>query len=149
NKLVYPIVAINVMIFGTWQYAEGKAKRFQDGRLYLFMFKNFASSLTNLREGRLWTLLTSAFSHKDWYHILLNTMVFLSFGPPVWEMLGTRRFLAVYLGSAIVSSLASIGYYAYLGPYLRRIQHKPEVNPIHYSLGASGAVMGLTTAFAC
>ncbi|KAK3808570.1 MAG: hypothetical protein J3Q66DRAFT_374109 [Benniella sp.] len=149
NKLVYPIVAINVMVFATWQYAEGKAKRFQDGRLYLFMFKNFANSLTNLREGRLWTLLTSAFSHKDWYHILLNTVVFLSFGPPVWEMLGTRRFLAVYLGSAIVSSLASIGYYAYLGPYLRRIQHKPEVNPIHYSLGASGAVMGLTTAFAC
>ena len=83
NKLVYPIVAINVMVFATWQYAEGKAKRFQDGRLYLFMFKNFANSLTNLREGRLWTLLTSAFSHKDWYHILLNTVVFLSFGPPV------------------------------------------------------------------
>lgn len=83
NKLVYPIVAVNVLVFGTWQYAEGKFERFQDGRLYLFMFRNFANSLTNLKEGRLWTLVTSAFSHKEWYHILLNTLVLLSFGAPV------------------------------------------------------------------
>lgn len=64
-------------------------------------------------------------------------------------MLGTRKFLAVYLGSAIVSSLSSIGYHSYLGPYLREIQHKSTANPIQFSLGASGAIMGITTAFAC
>ncbi|KAG0295118.1 hypothetical protein BGZ96_012505 [Linnemannia gamsii] len=149
NKVVYTIVAINIAVFGTWQYAEGNAKRFHDGRLYMFMFRHFTDSLQNLKEGRVWTLVTSAFSHKEWYHILLNTMVLLSFGDPVWRLLGTRRFLAVYLGSAITASLSSIAYYANLEPYLRRMQHKPLINSIHYSMGASGSIMGITTAFAC
>jgi membrane associated rhomboid family serine protease len=83
NKVVYTIAAINVAIFGVWQYAEGNAKRFHDGRLYIFMYRNFSNSLQNLKEGRVWTLVTSAFSHKEWYHILLNSMVLLSFGDPV------------------------------------------------------------------
>ncbi|KAF9095821.1 hypothetical protein BGX23_012554 [Mortierella sp. AD031] len=149
NKVVYSIVALNVSVFGVWQYAEGNAKRFHDGRLYMFMFRNFTDSLQNLKEGRVWTLVTSAFSHKEWYHILLNTMVLLSFGDPVWRLLGTRRFLAVYLGSAISASLSSIVYYASLEPYLRRMQHKPANNSVHYSMGASGSIMGITTAFAC
>ncbi|KAF9152417.1 hypothetical protein BG015_005279 [Linnemannia schmuckeri] len=149
NKVVYTIMAINVTVFGVWQYAEGNAKRFHDGRLYMFMFRHFTDSLQNLKEGRVWTLVTSAFSHKEWYHILLNTMVLLSFGDPVWRLLGTRRFLAVYLGSAITASLSSIAYYANLEPYLRRMQHKPPSNSIHYSMGASGSIMGITTAFAC
>ncbi|KAI9239888.1 MAG: hypothetical protein BYD32DRAFT_459348 [Podila humilis] len=149
NKVVYAIVAINVAVFATWQYAEANAQRFRDGRLYYFMFRNFTDSAQNLREGRVWTLVTSAFSHKEWYHIILNTMVLLSFGDPVWRMLGTRRFLAVYLGSAVTASLSSIAYYSHLEPYLRRMQNKPRSNNVHYSLGASGAVMGMTTAFAC
>ncbi|KAF9932879.1 hypothetical protein BGZ65_004290 [Modicella reniformis] len=149
NKIVYPFVAINIVVFATWQYAEGKAQRFRDGRLFYFMFQNFANSAQNLREGRVWTLVTSAFSHKDWFHVLLNMVVLLSFGDPVWRMLGTRKFLAVYLGSAIASSLSSIGYNAYMEPYLRKIQNKTNSRPIHYSLGASGGIMGITTAFAC
>ncbi|KAF9287678.1 hypothetical protein BGZ68_001476 [Mortierella alpina] len=149
NKVVYSIVAINVAVFATWQYAEENAKRFRDGRLYYFMYRNFTDTAQNLKEGRVWTLVTSAFSHKEWYHIILNTMVLLSFGDPVWRMLGTRKFLAVYLGSAISASLASISYYAYLEPYLRRVQNKPKSNSIHYSMGASGSLMGMTTAFAC
>lgn len=91
NKVVYTIVTINVAVFGTWQYAEGNAKRFHDGRLYMFMFRHFTDSLQNLKEGRVWTLVTSAFSHKEWYHILLNTMVLLSFGDPV-----SSQFLITY-----------------------------------------------------
>ncbi|KAF9985931.1 hypothetical protein BGZ75_002383, partial [Mortierella antarctica] len=138
NKVVYSIVAINIAVFATWQYAEENAKRFRDGRLYYFMYRNFTNTAQNLKEGRVWTLVTSAFSHKEWYHIILNTMVLLSFGDPVWRMLGTRKFLAVYLGSAISASLSSISYYAYLEPYLRRMQNKPKSSPIHYSMGASG-----------
>ncbi|KAG0263092.1 hypothetical protein BG011_009295 [Mortierella polycephala] len=149
NKVVYTIVAINVAVFATWQYAEESAKRFRDGRLYHFMLKNFTDSAQNLREGRIWTLVTSAFSHKEWYHIILNSMVLLSFGDPVWRMLGTRRFLAVYLGSAVAASLSSVAYYTHIGPYLRKMQDKPRENSVHFSLGASGSLMGITTAFAC
>lgn len=53
-------------------------------------------------------------------------------------MLGTRRFLSVYLGSAVAASLSSIAYYSHLEPYLRKMQNKPRSNNVHYSLGASG-----------
>ncbi|KAF9179707.1 hypothetical protein BGZ50_006715 [Haplosporangium sp. Z 11] len=46
NKVVYAITAINLA------YAEAKAQRFRDGRLYYFMHRNFANSVQNLREGR-------------------------------------------------------------------------------------------------
>ncbi|GJJ72612.1 rhomboid-like protein [Entomortierella parvispora] len=149
KPVVYSIVAVNVAIFVVWQYAEGNATRFRDGRLLRFMFQNFSDSEQNLREGRIWTLLTSTFSHREWYHILLNMMVLVSFGDPVWRLLGTGRFMAVYVGSGIASSLASVLYYQSLQPYLRRQQNKPISNSIHYSLGASGSIMGITTAFAC
>jgi len=83
KPVVYSIMAVNVAIFGVWQYAEGNATRFRDRRLLRFMFDNFSDSAHNLREGRVWTLITSAFSHRDWYHILLNMMVLMSFGDPV------------------------------------------------------------------
>ncbi|KAF8984564.1 hypothetical protein BGZ46_007677 [Entomortierella lignicola] len=147
--MVYTIVAINVGVFLIWQYAEANARQFRDPKLLYFMFRNFTGSAQNLKEGRIWTLVTSAFSHKDWYHILLNTMVLLSFGDPVLLMLGTTRFLTVYFGSAIASSLSSVWYYSYLEPYLRKMQNKPRSNSPHFSLGASGSIMGITTAFAC
>lgn len=64
-------------------------------------------------------------------------------------MLGTAKFLTVYLGSAVASSLSSVGYYSYLEPYLRKMQNKPVVNNPHFSMGASGSIMGMTTAYAC
>ncbi|KAG0007732.1 hypothetical protein BGZ80_004306, partial [Entomortierella chlamydospora] len=149
NKVVYTIVAINVGVFLTWQYAEANARQFRDPKLFNFMLRNFTDSAQNLREGRIWTVVTSAFSHKEWYHILLNTLVLLSFGDPVWRMLGTARFLSVYLGSGIAASLSSVGYYSYLEPYLRKMQNKPRSHGVHFSMGASGSIMGITTAFAC
>ncbi|KAI1287152.1 hypothetical protein EDD11_010523 [Mortierella claussenii] len=64
-------------------------------------------------------------------------------------MLGARKFMAVYLGSAIAASLSSVGYYEYMEPYLRKVQNKPISHVQHVSMGASGAIMGITTAFAC
>ncbi|KAF9907334.1 hypothetical protein BX616_000462 [Lobosporangium transversale] len=149
NPLVYSITALNVGVFALWQYAEGKAKQFGETSLYFFLLRNFTASARNLREGRFWTLLTNAFSHKEWYHILLNTMVLFSFGDPVLRMLGTRMFLTVYLGSAISGSLGSLAYSGYLAPYLRKAQNKALAGQYQFSMGASGALMGITTAYAC
>lgn len=118
NKVVYTIVAINVAVFGAWQYAEGNAKRFHDGRLYMFMFRHFTDSLQNLKEGRVWTLVTSAFSHKEWYHILLNTMVLLSFGDPVsfrfgsyFELCVRMRLISEMFGDNLQSGSIGIAFF--------------------------------------
>jgi membrane associated rhomboid family serine protease len=55
---------------------------------------------------RLWTLLTYAFLHGSWMHVLLNTIWLVAFGPPVARRFGTPRFLVFMAVTAIVSALA-------------------------------------------
>jgi membrane associated rhomboid family serine protease len=66
-----------------------------------------AHDLHALSSGpRLWTLLTYAFLHGSWTHVLLNTIWLIAFGPPVARRFGTLRFLVFMAVTAIVSALA-------------------------------------------
>jgi membrane associated rhomboid family serine protease len=66
-----------------------------------------AGDLHALSGGpRLWTLLTYAFLHGSWMHVLLNTIWLVAFGPPVARRFGTLRFLVFMAVTAIVSALA-------------------------------------------
>jgi membrane associated rhomboid family serine protease len=53
-----------------------------------------------------WTLLTYAFLHGSWMHVLLNTIWLVAFGPPVARRFGTAPFLVFMVVTAIVSALA-------------------------------------------
>ena len=44
-----------------------------------------------------WQILTANFLHSDWIHLLVNCMVLYSFGPPMEQLLGPRRFAAFFL----------------------------------------------------
>ena len=78
---------------------------------------------------RPWTLITYMFAHGGFGHIFFNMLALYFFGPPVEQRLGENRFITLYLISGIVGGLFSIvlGF------------------PI---IGASGAVMGVSLAFA-
>ena len=69
------------------------------------------------------------FLHGGFGHILFNMLALYFFGPPVEQRMGASRFLTLYLLSGIVGALFSI----VLGV------------PV---IGASGAVMGVSLAFA-
>ena len=56
--------------------------------------------------AKLWTLLTYAFLHGSWTHVVLNTIWLIAFGPPVARRFGAPRFLAFMALTAIVSALA-------------------------------------------
>jgi membrane associated rhomboid family serine protease len=75
-----------------------------------------------------WTLLTYAFLHGSWTHVLLNTVWLVAFGPPVARRFGTTRFLIFTAVAAIVSAMA----------------HWASA-PMDFSplIGASGAVSGM------
>ena len=55
---------------------------------------------------KLWTLLTYAFLHGSWTHVLLNTIWLFAFGPPVARRFGSARFLVFMAVTAIASALA-------------------------------------------
>ena len=118
------IIKINVIIFLLWiasSYYETN-----------FMMDNFLVSWDALKEGRVWTLLTSEFSHNMLFHILINMYVFYGFGSALESTLGSKRFVGFYLVAAIVSSLAHAMVSAF-------ILDEPGLP----ALGASGAVAGV------
>jgi membrane associated rhomboid family serine protease len=77
------------------------------------------------------TLLTSAFLHAGWLHLLSNVLYLAVFGPPVERRLGAARFGLLYLASGVVGGLA----------YLLA-QPSSDVPAV----GASGAIAGVIAA---
>jgi membrane associated rhomboid family serine protease len=77
------------------------------------------------------TLLTSAFLHAGWFHLISNVVYLGVFGPPVERRVGPARFAVIYLVSAIVGSLAYL--------VAQPLSQTPAV-------GASGAIAGVIAA---
>jgi membrane associated rhomboid family serine protease len=53
-----------------------------------------------------WTLVTYAFLHGSWTHVLLNSIWMVAFGPPIARRFGSARFLLFMAVTAIASALA-------------------------------------------
>jgi membrane associated rhomboid family serine protease len=78
------------------------------------------------------TLLTSMFMHAGWLHLAGNMLFLWVFGDNVEHRAGAILFVAVYLGTGLVGSLAQIW--------------SDATSPIP-SLGASGAISGILGAY--
>jgi membrane associated rhomboid family serine protease len=86
-------------------------------------------------HGQVWRLLTAAFLHGGFLHILFNMLFLWWFGHDLEDIYGSREFLAFYIAGALVSSLSYVGWQLVTGD---RTQ----------ALGASGAVMAVMVLFA-
>ena len=129
-RVVPVVVVINVLVFFAWQASRWS----QD--LEGFMVTNFLVSWVHLEHGYVWTLLTAAFSHSELWHIAINMVVLWSFGSVLERLLGWRVFLAFYLTSGLVASVAHCVVSWGMG--------RAEVP----ALGASGAVSALLLVYA-
>jgi membrane associated rhomboid family serine protease len=78
------------------------------------------------------TLLTSMFMHGSWMHLLGNMLFLWIFGDNVENALGRIRYLAFYLVTGVIASLAHVFSTFAFGD-----------NPFIPSLGASGAISGV------
>jgi membrane associated rhomboid family serine protease len=87
--------------------------------------------LIGVATGEYYRLLTSAFLHANVVHILFNMLALAQIGPVLESALGRARYLALYLLSALGGSVA--GYVL--------------ANPLQPSVGASGAIFGLFSAY--
>ncbi len=84
---------------------------------------------------RPWILLTSIFLHGSLGHLLLNIFALALFGSILEEIIGSKRFIIIYLTGGIIASIVFI-----LGlPILFTIGMPTSGN----ALGASGAIFSI------
>jgi len=91
---------------------------------------------------RVYPLVTYQFLHAGFLHILFNMLVLWMLGRHIERQLGTRSFIYMYLACGIAGGLGQMGFDVLLSQWLGPGTMTRGV------VGASGAVMGVLTAFA-
>ena len=79
DNVLYGLIAANLAGFLLWQSYPG------------LMYRHATVSVNSVREGRVYTLLTSAFSHKAFGHILANMFTLYFFGRNLSHVLGGKK----------------------------------------------------------
>lgn len=110
--ITYILIAINVLIFLLSHININIANS-------LFLFKNL--------NGEYYRLITATFTHYDLFHLLFNMYALYIIGPQIESFFGKKKYLLIYLFSALTGSLMSLTFMADNAA----------------SLGASGAIFGL------
>jgi len=131
NNLVKVIIAANVTIYTFWQIALSLDSLKQIQIYRQLMYDHFTLSYDGVfNRGLYHTLLTSTFSHMNILHLVSNLRALISYGF-IAKFCGPTKFLLLYLGGGVMSSLFQIMYDKYDSSQTRR------------SLGASGAISAL------
>lgn len=143
NKVLWSVIGTNVGVYFLWQYAINSYKQFGDATWLDRMAKNFISSPEAIKDGRIHTLLTSAFSHKSLDHLGINMLVLYSIGQGVMEAVGASRFLLLYTGAGITASAVAIFYKQFIRPSLEKRKYGRSDLNMGGSMGASGKMKNL------
>lgn len=93
----------------------------------------FGLSAEGLRSNFWWQLMTYMFLHGSVWHLLMNALMIVMFGPQLEERVGARRFLRIFLVCGICGGMG----WLLLG----------ELWSVNVCVGASGGVFGLIGAF--
>jgi membrane associated rhomboid family serine protease len=116
NPTLLFIIIANVLI---------SIKGFSD-RLF---FEKYKFQIGAIKRGEKIRIVSSAFLHVDYLHLILNMYVLYIFAPQLILNLGVVKFLIIYFGSLFAGNLFTLSF------------HK---NELYYSaVGASGAVAGV------
>ena len=133
DTVLYSLIGLNLGVYTLWQVNPSLARA------------HFVVSAAALTEGRLHTLVTSAFSHHGPTHLLVNMVSLFFFGRAVGRALGGRALASLYLAAGAGGSLAHCAAASWRclslppGSPNRRfcVQRSPG------ALGASAAVNGV------
>ncbi|CAM2143961.1 rhomboid protease GluP [Pararobbsia alpina] len=118
----WSIIALTTIVFIAMWYSCGTVLSF-DYRYTIAGGSNYGPYTIG---GEWWRLLTSVFIHFGILHWLINMLVLAQMGRVVERAFGTPRFVAIYVISGVIASLASLIW--------------------HYNIqsaGASGAIFGV------
>ncbi|KAJ4974033.1 hypothetical protein NE237_007207 [Protea cynaroides] len=126
DNIVMGLVGANVFVFILWRIADPT-----------FMRKHFMISVENVTSGRLHTLITSAFSHKEIGHLVSNMFGLYFFGKTIGTLFGPEFLLKLYLAGAVTGSIFFLVHHAFMSENPGLWNMDPKRIP---GLGASGAV---------
>lgn len=119
------LIGINVIVFLIGLISPGAGARMENAGCF--------GVLHLLYDNEFYRLVTASFLHADAEHLLFNMLLLYFCGEIVEKSLGRCRTLILYFASAICGNLLSAAYELSTGSY-------------YESIGASGAVFGLTGA---
>ena len=120
----YLIIAICALVYIAMGVFDGITACFEPTLITLLRFGADFGPL--VAAGEWYRLITSAFVHIGFIHILFNMAILWQIGNFVERLYGNILFPVVYLGAAVAGSLMSL-----------------TANPVIVSAGASGAIFGL------
>lgn len=124
RPLVVPgLIAINIVIFAITVAQAASVSHNADSPL----FQQWALQRYAFADGAWWQILTSGFLHIGPVHLAFNMIALWVIGRDLEQVLGSLRFLTVYLVSLLGGSLAVLLL----------------EDPVSRTAGASGAVFGL------
>lgn len=115
-SITYILIGINVLVYLVCLAASLMGHDF---------YTSLALNGDLVKGGEVYRLITSAFLHQQFFHILMNMYALYIIGGQVENFLGKGKYLIVYLLSAITGSLLSC------------------ILNEGWALGASGAIFGL------
>jgi membrane associated rhomboid family serine protease len=115
------LIGLNVAVYLITVY-QGVGINNPGGRL----FDKFALFGPAVRDGDWWRLITSAFLHASFLHILFNMLALWWIGGPVETVMGRRKYLALYFVSGLAGAAGAL-----------------LASPNAVTVGASGAIFGL------
>lgn len=123
------LIGVNAVVFLITLLTGGSQSTvFEQGAMLSSTAVNSTGNvLTGVADGAYWRVITSAFLHQGYLHILFNMYALYIFGPMLEQALGLRRFLGMYVTTAVAASV----FVYFLAP----------ANSL--TIGASGAVFGL------
>lgn len=87
------------------------------------------------QNWNVWRMITSTFTHADWFHVIGNLFFFIAFAATVENIIGSFRFVAVVLGITIFTSIFFSFSMNAIG----------DTTP---TVGLSGVAMGIIALFA-
>lgn len=147
-------VCVSLTAWGLW--AVNQEEHHDNGAPFKFIRENFVSSLTNMREGRWWTLLTPTVMHLHPVHLIANMLCLGSIGPVFVSFFGVPTFVVLWVGAGVVASTTSL-----LHDYFKEKDESaattidtttpaptsPQSETI--GLGSSGSLFGMVSFIAC
>lgn len=140
NIVVGSIIAICICVFGYSQIVRmGVASNASSESMAAMRALNthFVHTPEDIKQGRYYTIITSAFMHGSIMHLLFNMVGLWSFGRLVVSIYGASSFLVLYFGSIITGGLTQ--------DYAWELKRESAVGAV----GASGGVLGVFAAMAC
>jgi membrane associated rhomboid family serine protease len=123
----YALMAINIVVY-LLLYLHGGP----DNEGTLRDYGGMSARL--IEQGQWWRLFSSMFLHASVTHILFNMTSLFAVGTLAERLYGSYKYLAIYIGSGLVGSLASFAYSVWTN----------QLDVL--GVGASGAIFGVAGA---